>query len=112
MTTGQLNRRPTFYNTTPVQDSGAGSTDVESDRWQSWAEILDTSGQAFVLEAQGLNATQYKVTVRFDGRFRSTTWMIYEGQVCKCEAIDVQQEGYKAWLVMRFSKTDTWVNVS
>lgn len=109
---GSLNRRPIFQNTGFTQDSGGGPSLTVQEEWKSWAEIIDTNGNAFFAQAQGMVSANYKVTVRFDGRFKSTTRMIYEGQICKCESIDVQLEGSKRFLVMRFSKTDTWVDLS
>lgn len=112
VTIGKLNRRPIFKNTLPTQDSGAGSTDVVSEQWQSWCEIIDTGGSTFLTQGTEITRSDFKVTTRFDGRFKSTTRMIYEGQVCKCNSLDITTEGYKQFLVMRYSKADTWVNIS
>jgi SPP1 family predicted phage head-tail adaptor len=109
---GKFNRRPTFQNTSYSQDAGGGSPLVVLESWQAWAEIIDTGGAAFVSQSQELARADYKVRVRFDSRFKSTTRMVYEGQICHCENMDVDSEGYKSFLVFRFSKTDTWVDLS
>lgn len=109
---GKLNRRPTFQNIGYSQDAGGGSTLIVLEEWQAWAEIIDTGGASFISQSQEMARADFKVTVRFDSRFKSTTRMIYEGQICKCENIDVDSEGFKKFNVMRFSKTDTWVDLS
>lgn len=107
-----MNRRPTFYNQTYTQDAGGGTTTVESARWQQWAEIADRTGNSYAAQAQDLQRYDYRVKVRFDSRFNSTTWMIYEGQVCKLEQMTIETEGYKNYLVLRYSKTETYVDIS
>jgi len=109
---GKLNRRTTFENATYTQDAGGGSLRQVTESWLAWAEIIDTSGNSFNAFAQTQARADYRVKVRFDSRFNSNTMMIYEGQYCKCENIDVESEGYKGFWIMRFSKTDTWVNLS
>lgn len=113
LTIGKMNRRPTFQNTLPVQDSGGGSTDEVQEEWKSWCEIIDTSGSTFISQGTELVRSDFKVTARFDGRFKSTTRMVYEGQICQQQGSpNITSEGYKQFLVMRFNQTDTWVNVS
>ncbi len=107
-----MNRRPTFQNTGYTQDSGAGSSLVVQQEWEQWASIIDSSGSNFIAEGQTLSAAFYKVVTRFDGRFNSNTRMVYEGQICKCENMDIVEEGQKRFLSFRFSKTDTWVDLS
>lgn len=109
---GKMNRRPTFQNLGFTQDAGGGSTTTILEEWEAWAEIIDTNGSVFNTEAQEVRSAGYKVTVRFDGRFRSITRMIYEGQICKCESLNVLEEGNKRFLVLRYTKTDTWVDLS
>lgn len=108
---GKFNRRPTFQNLGYSVDAGGGTSTVVLEEWNAWAEIIDTSSSAFVLQSQGLTAANYKVTVRFDSRFKSITRMIYEGQFCKCESLDVQTEGYKNFLILRFSKIDKFIDI-
>lgn len=112
MGTGKLNRRPTFYNGSYTVDAGGGSTFVETERWEYWAEIKDGSSSSLTAQSQDMITEEYRVKVRFDGRFNSNTWMIYEGQVCKCVSMSVESEGYKNFLNYRFSKTNTWVDLS
>lgn len=109
---GKFNRRPTFQNLSYSQDAGGGTKAIVLEEWQAWAEIIDTSGASFVIQSQELARADFKVRVRFDSRFKSTTRMIYEGQICHCENLDVENEGFKNFLVFRFSKTDTWVDLS
>lgn len=112
MPIGKFNRRPTFYNGSYTQDAGGGSSFVETQRWQAWAEIQDRSGNTYAAQATELMRYDYRVKVRFDGRFTSQTWMIYEGQVCKCEQMSIESEGFKNYLVLRYSKTETYVDLS
>jgi head-tail adaptor len=112
MEIGKLNRRPIFQNTDYSQDAGGGVTETVTEQWQSWAEIIDTGGGYANTQAQMIMSAGFMVTVRFDSRFNSATKMIYGGQVCKCESINVTKEGYKVFLVLRFSKTETWVDLS
>lgn len=109
---GKLNRRPTFQNLSYSVDAGGGTTATVAEEWKAWAEIIDTPGGFFNTQSQTMMSAGFKVTVRFDSRFKSTTRMIYEGQICKCESIDVTNEGYKNFLVLRYSKTETWVDLS
>jgi SPP1 family predicted phage head-tail adaptor len=109
---GKMDRRPTFFNETYVQDAGGGTSGVETERWDQWAEISDRSGSSFIGQSQTLETYDYTVTVRFDGRFNSNTMMIYEGQQCACSSLSVKTEGYKNFLVMRFSRTDTFSDLS
>lgn len=112
MAVGKLNRRPTFYNETFTTDAGGGTTGVETERWQAWAEIQDRTGNTFAAQATELTRYDYRVKVRFDGRFNSQTTMIYEGQICKCEQMTIETEGYRNYLILRYSKTETWVDLS
>lgn len=109
---GKMNRRPTFYNESYTQDAGGGTTATETERWQQWADISDRSGFNTFAQSQSLELYDYRVRVRFDGRFNSNTGMIYEGQVCQMQSMSVESEGYKNFLVLRFNKTDTWVDLS
>lgn len=113
MTTGQMNRRPTFQNGTYTIDAGGGSTWVAQDQWLAWAEIIDTNSSAFQSQSQWMVGADYKVTARFDGRIGSNTRMVYEGQICKQSGSpNVLTEGYKNFLVMRFTRTETYVDIS
>lgn len=106
MPIGKFNRRPTFYNESYVTDAGGGPSSVETVRWQVWAEIQDRSGNTYAAQATELMRYDYRVKVRFDGRFTSQTWMIYEDQICKCEQMTIETEGYKNYLVLRYSKIE------
>lgn len=112
MSVGKMNRRPVFYNETYIVDAGGGSRSVESERWEQWAEIQDRTGSSFTAQSQDLTRYDYRVRVRFDGRFNSTTGMIYEGHVCKLESYTIENEGFKNYLVLRYSKTETYVDIS
>ena len=109
---GKMDRRPIFYNESYTVDAGGGTTGTITEQWQAWAEIKDRSGSTSLAQATELTQYNYDVTVRFDGRFTSQTTMVYEGQVCKCESLSIKSEGYKEFLSLRFSKTDTWVDLS
>jgi len=109
---GKMNRRPIFYNESYIVDAGGGSRAVETERWEAWAEFNDRSGSSFIGQSQTLQTYDYVVRVRFDSRFNSNTGMIYEGQVCTCNSMKIETEGYKNYLSLRYSKTDTWVDLS
>jgi len=109
---GGMDRRPTFYNETYTQDAGGGTTSVISEQWQAWAEVLDLAGGLYFAHGQEMQSADFKVKVRFDGRFKSTTWMIYEGQICKCLDMNLETEGFKEYLVLRYTKTETWLDLS
>lgn len=109
---GKKNRRPTFYNESFTVDAGGGSTGTITEQWQQWAEIDNRTGNTYAAQATELTQYDYRVKVRFDGRFNSNTTMVYEGQVCKCQSMTIESEGYKNELVLRYSKTDTWVDLS
>ena len=109
---GKFNRRPIFYNETYAVDAGGGSRPVESERWEQWAQIDDRSGGTSFSQSQELTTYDYRVKVRFDGRFSSLTGMIYEGQICKMNSMTVETEGYKHFLILQFTKTDTWLDLS
>lgn len=107
-----MNRRPTFYNESFTVDAGGGPTGTITEQWQSWAQIDNRTGNTYAAQATELTSYDYRVRVRFDGRFNSNTTMVYEGQVCKCGSMEIETEGYKNYLVLRFSKTDTWLDLS
>lgn len=107
-----MNRRPLFYNTSFTTDAGGGPTDHRTDEWYQWADIADRTGNTFAAQATQLTQYDYRVRVRFDGRFNSNTWMVYEGQVCKCQSLSIETEGVKDFLVLRYSKTDTFIDMS
>lgn len=109
---GKMNRRVILYNESYTQDIGGGTKSVETERWTQWADIKDRSGNSSFSQSQDMVVYDYKVKVRFDGRVNSNTGMIYEGQVCKMQSMTVESEGYKHFLVLRFSKTDTYVDIS
>lgn len=109
---GNMNRRPIFQNLGYSQDAGGGTGATVNEEWKAWAEIIDTPGGYLSTQAQQMLNAAFKVTVRFDSRFNSATVMIYEGQVCKCESIDVLEEGKKRFLVLRYTKTETWLDLS
>ena len=112
MSVGKMNLRPTFQNKSYSTDAGGGNTSTITEQWQAWAEIADRTGNSFAAQAQQLERYDYRVKVRFDGRFNSLTWMVYEGQLCKCEQMTIESEGYKNYLILRYSKTETWVDLS
>ena len=112
MAVGKMNRRPTFYNETYTVDAGSGPSSIETERWQAWAEIQDRSGNTFAAQSTELTRYDYRVKVRFDGRFNSQTGMIYEGQYCKLEQMSIESEGYRNYLILRYSKTDKWLDLS
>ena len=112
MSIGKMNRRPIFYNESYTVDAGGGTVPVETERWEQWADIEDRSGSGFTGQSQQMTNYDYRVKVRFDGRFNSNTGMIYEGQVCKCQSMSIETEGYKHMLILRFTKTDTFVDLS
>lgn len=109
---GKFNRRPIFYNGYYTTDAGSGTTFIETERWEWWAQIEDGSSGNTTAQSQEMMTEEYRVKVRFDGKFNSQTWMIYEGQVCKCVSMSVESEGYKHFLNFRFSKTNTWLDLS
>lgn len=112
MSIGKFNRRPIFYNESYTVDAGGGPSGIETERWQQWAHIEDRSGSSFFAQSQDLTTYDYKVKVRFDARFTTLTMMIYEGQVCKCNSMSVETEGYKNFLILRYTKTETFVDLS
>jgi len=110
---GKFNRRPTFYNENGfTQDAGGGTTGTITEQWQQWAQIDDRTGNTYAAQATELTQYDYRVKVRFDGRFNSNTTMVYEGQVCKCNSMSIETEGYKNYLILRYTKTDTWLDLS
>lgn len=110
---GRLDRRPTFYNSNGfTQDDGGGTKDVITEQWNAWAEIQDRTGTTFLAQGTELSTYDYRVRVRFDGRFNSQTTMVYEGQVCKCNSMSIEREGYKDFLNLQYTKTDTFIDLS
>lgn len=107
-----MNRRPTFYNWTFSQDAGSGTKEVVSEQWEAWAHIEDRSGNTFAAQATELTRYDYRVKVRYHRRYNSTTKMIYEGQYCKLEQMVIENEGKHRFLILRYSKTDTFVDIS
>ena len=112
MSVGKMNRRVIFFNESYTQDAGGGTKGIETERWQQWAEIGNRSGNSFIGQSQTLQTYDYRVRVRFDGRFNSNTMMIYEGQQCACGSMTIETEGYKNYLVLQYTKTETWVDLS
>ena len=112
MSVGKMNRRPTFYNESFTVDAGGGTTGTITEQWQAWAQIDNRTGNTYASQATELTTYDYRVKVRFDGRFNSQTTMVYEGQVCKCQQMTIETEGYKNYLILRYSKTETWVDLS
>lgn len=109
---GKMNRRPTFFNETFSVDAGGGARGVITEQWQAWAQIDNRTGGTSIAQSTELTQYEYKVKVRFDGRFSSNTTMVYEGQVCKMNSMEIETEGYKNYLILRFTKTDTWLDLS
>ena len=112
MPIGKFNRYPLFQNESYTVDAGGGVTDTVIDQWNAWAEINDRSGNTYNAQSQDLTSYNYRVRVRFDSRFKSTTKMIYEGQVCTCGSVSIETEGMKRFMVLQFSRTDTFVDIS
>ncbi len=112
MAIGKMNRRPFFRNGSYTQDAGGGPAYVETVRWQSWAEIQDRSGSTVFAQSQDLTLYDYRVRTRFDGRFNSETQMIYEGQICKLNSYTIESEGFRSFIVLRYSKTETYIDLS
>lgn len=112
MATGKMNRRITLFNEGVVIDAGGGTSSVETERWDTWAEIADRTGNTYAAQATELTRYDYRVKVRFDGRITSKTMMIYEGQVCSMGSVTVETEGRKNYLILRVARTETWVDVS
>jgi len=112
MPIGKLNRYPLFQNESYTVDAGGGVTDTVIEQWNAWAEINDRSGNTYNAQSQDLTAYNYRVRIRFDSRFKSTTKMIYEGQVCTCGSVSIETEGMKRFMVLQFSRTDTFVDIS
>ena len=108
VTVGQLNRRPVFTNYTYTTDAGGGLSRTILEEWEQWANIVDTSGSAFIAFSQQLQSSDIKVTVRFDRRITVATEMRYENNNYKCNSMDVITEGYKNYLEIRYSKTEQW----
>ncbi len=109
---GKMNRRPTFYNESFTVDPGGGTSGTITEQWQACAQIDNRTGNTYAAQATELTQYDYRVKVRFDGRFNSQTTMVYEGQVCKMGSMEVETEGYKNYLILRYQKTDTWVDLS
>lgn len=109
---GKMNRRPTFYNESFTVDAGGVTTGTITEQWQAWAQIDNRTGNTYAAQATELTNYDYRVRVRADDRFNSNTTMVYEGQVCKCGSLSVETEGYKNYLVLRYAKTDTWLDLS
>ncbi len=112
MSIGSFNRYPLFQNESYTVDAGGGVTDTTTEQWSAWADIQDRSGNTFAAQAQDLTQYDYRVRVRYDSRFKSTTKMIYEGQVCTCGSVTVESEGKKRFMVLRFARTDTFIDIS
>jgi len=112
MPIGKLNRYPLFQNESYTVDAGGGVTDTVIEQWNAWAEINDRSGNTYNAQSQDLTAYNYRVRIRFDSRFKSTTKMIYEGQGCTCGSVSIETEGMKRFMVLQFSRTDTFVDIS
>jgi SPP1 family predicted phage head-tail adaptor len=112
MPIGKFNRYPLFQNESYTVDAGGGVTDTVIEQWNAWAEINDRSGNTYNAQSQDLTAYNYRVRVRFDSRFKSTTKMIYEGQVCTSGSVSIETEGLKRFMVLQFSRTDTFVDIS
>ena len=109
---GGLDRRPIFQNKTYTQDAGGGTTSEVYEQWQAWASVEDLGGGLFFAHGQEMQNSDYKVRVRFDRRFNSKTWMVYEGQVCKCLSLEMEMEGFKEYFVLRYAKVETWPDLS
>lgn len=107
-----MNRRISLYNESVIQDAGGGTSNVETERWQTWAEIQDRTGNTFAAQATELTQYDYRVKIRFDGRVTSKTMMEYEGQVCTIGSVTIENEGYKNFMILRVARTETWVDVS
>lgn len=107
MIIGKMNQRPQFYNWEYDQDIGAGTTERVTEIWWAWAEIEDRTGNTFAAQATQLQRYDYRVTVRYHARYRSTTKMILDNQYCTCESMSIQNEGKKKFIVLRFSKIDS-----
>lgn len=107
-----MNRRPTFYNWTYTQDNGGGTAQEVTEQWDQWAEVKDTSGGTSQAQGTELVRSDYRVKVRFHPRFTPNTGMIYEGQYCKQTDMAVQNEGKKRFLILQYSKTETFVDLS
>ena len=109
---GKMNRRISLYNEGVVQDAGGGTSNVETERWPTWAEIQDRTGNTFAAQATELTQYDYRVKIRFDGRVTSKTMMEYEGQVCTIGSVTIENEGFKNFMILRVARTETWVDVS
>lgn len=108
MSIGEMNRRPTFRNESYLVDSGGGPRTVTIEQWDVWAEIKDRTGNTYAAQATDLVRYDYRVRVRYDNRFSSSTVMVYNDQECKCESMSIETEGKKRFLILRYSKIETF----
>lgn len=112
MSIGSMNRRVIFRNETYSLDAGGGSSDVTTEQWEAWAEINDRSGNTYAAQATDLTQYDYRVKIRFDARVTTNTKMIYEGQICTIPSVSIEKEGYKDFMILRVTRTQTWVDLS
>lgn len=115
----KLNRRVTIKRWSATQNEIGGNNAILISEWVKWAQVDDRSGSNTpILTSRGggnsfYNQQQvwtydYKVILRYEKSrpTHSNDTVDYEGQRMKVESIDLINEGFKQFEVLRCSKVD------
>ena len=107
-----LNIRVTVRQWNVLQDAGRGSYLELADSWEVWANKRNVSGSQFNTEAQ--QQWQYETTfkIRYNSDFKSNMTVDEGGARWLINSIEVDNEGYKEFMLLRCSKSDINIDVS
>lgn len=120
----KLNRIVTVRRWGATQDEIGGPVAVEVGSWDKWAQVDDRSGSTTqILTSRGGGSSfqnqqtvwsyDYKVTMRRERTrpTQSNDTVDYEGQRMKVESVDLINEGFKQFEILRCSKVDGEVKI-
>ncbi len=107
-----LNIRVTIRQWNVLQDAGRGSYYQLANSWTVWANKSNRSGNQFNGEAQ--QQWQYNTTfkVRYNSDFKSNFTVLHGTEHWNIDSIEIDNEAFKEFMILRCSLTDINVDVS
>lgn len=107
-----LNLRVTIKQWNTTQDAGGGSSYIERNSWDVWANKRNRSGGQSNNEAQQQWNYDTTFTVRFNSRFKSNFTVDHGLERWLVNSIEIGSESYKGMMLLRCSLTDINIDVS
>lgn len=107
-----LNLRLVIKQWDQLQDAGRGTYFQERNSYEVWGSKQNRTGNQFNNEAQ--QQWQYDTTfmVRFDARFKSNFTVDHGTERWLINSIEIDNEAYKGFMILRCSMSDINIDLS